>query len=229
MMLASLTALVLAAAPVRVLVLDLEPSGVTPDVAKSIDALVLQGATVDGVEVLAERDIRQLAELEAQKAEMGCDTSSCLAELAGALGAELVLFGSVGKLGGTTTVSLSLFDSKTTQIRRDSVNVEKLGALPREVPPRVRALVEAGLGRAEVRSGPNLLFWGGVGAIGLGGVGLVVGSTVIVLSELTIDDPSELGTRKADAQRNGLIGIGVFAVGTLVAVGGVVLVALAGE
>ena len=59
----------------------------------------------------------------------GCDegSTSCLAELAGAMGARLVLFGDLGKLGDTTVVSLNLFLSDQAQSAgRETVRVKSL-------------------------------------------------------------------------------------------------------
>ena len=144
-MLVALALLVTAADP-RVLVLDLEAVGVEPAVAKSVDPLVLNGAAVDGVTVISQSEIKAIASVEADKAQVtGCDSSACLAELAGALGARLVLFGSVSRLGSTTTVALSVYDNATSAIVRDSLAVTDVGALPATLPSRVRALVTKAL------------------------------------------------------------------------------------
>lgn len=46
---------------------------------------------------------------------MGCGDSSCLAEIAGAMGAEFVVFGDVGKLGETFVINLNLFDNNAVR------------------------------------------------------------------------------------------------------------------
>lgn len=130
-----------AAADPRVLVLELEAVGVEPALARSVDPLVLSGAAVDGVSLISQREIKTIASVEAEKAQLGCDSSSCLSELAGALGARLVLFGSVSRLGSTTTVSFSAYDNATSAIVRDSLAVDDVGALPKQLPERVHALV----------------------------------------------------------------------------------------
>src|SRR5262245_30195349 len=119
----------------------MEAIGVDPSMSRSIDTLVLQGAEGDGVEVIAQAESKKLAEVDAAKQDLDCNASSCLAELAGAMGAQIVLFGSVSQLGETVTVSLSLFDQKTGQIVRDNVTTKNVGSLPLDLPPRVRALV----------------------------------------------------------------------------------------
>lgn len=67
------------------------------------------------LEVVTRSQIVQLLGLERQRQLMGCpeEGSSCLAELSGALGAEFVLTGSIGKLGSTFTASLKLVNTQT--------------------------------------------------------------------------------------------------------------------
>ena len=134
-------ALLVAVADPRLLVLELEPIGVETSLTRSIDPLVLAGAAVDGVSLIAQSEIKTIASVEAEKAQMGCDSSTCLAELAGALGARFVLFGSVSRLGSTTTVALSVYDNTTSTIVRDSLAGDDVGTLPKLLPARVHALV----------------------------------------------------------------------------------------
>src|SRR5438309_267107 len=56
-----------------------------------------------GLKVTSRSEMQALLGLERQKELMGCSdesTASCLAELAGALGADGVLTGTLGKVGG---------------------------------------------------------------------------------------------------------------------------------
>jgi hypothetical protein len=230
-------ALVVAAASTRVLVLDLEAVGVDKDVARSIDPFVANAAAVPGVEVVAQSELKKVADVEAQKAELGCDSSSCLSELAGAMGAQLVLFGSVSKLGSTTTVAIAIFDSSNTGILRDSISVDDVGQLPKALPDKVRSLVErahAHAARAPPASTtsappegvemPSPLYYAGMAGVILGGTGLVAGGVLAAFNEATIDDPSALAGTKKNAQQTGLIGLGVAAAGVVVAgAGGIAL------
>jgi hypothetical protein len=226
-------ALALVAAP-RVLVLNLEPLGVEPEVARAIDPLVLHAVGEVGVDVIAENEIQKIADVEASKAELGCDTSSCLAELAGAMGAELVLFGSVSRLGSTTTVNLSLFDNRSTRIERDALSVQDVGALPKELPARVKDLVarvtQPSRGTQAPKPEPALspLFFVGAGGIGVGALAAVGGGVWLGINEAIIQDPAVAGASKQDAQTAGRIGLGVAVAGLAVAAAGAVLLALSG-
>lgn len=66
------------------------------------------------LDVLASADVRRAVELEGDKRALGCDeNTSCLAEVAGAMGARLVVFGQLGDLDGELVMTLNLFDSQT--------------------------------------------------------------------------------------------------------------------
>ena len=84
------------------------------------------------LELITSKDIQSMAALEADKRDMGCDDSnSCLAELAGALGARLVIFGDVGMLGPNLILGLNLFDSEEAKaISRIIVRTKDLGDFP---------------------------------------------------------------------------------------------------
>ena len=226
-----LAAVVAAPASARVLVLELEPVSVDKQVARSIDPIVLNGAGVDGAEIIAQSEIKAIAAVEAQKADVGCDTSSCLAELAGAMGAQYVLFGSVSKLGSTTTVALSLYDSATGAIARDSLAVADVGLLPKDLPPRVHALVARVL---DVKPAappppapppdadpPGALYYLGLAGVVLGGASVVMGGVLAAANEIAIDDPTALAGTKRNAQATGAVGLVLAGAGALVAAGGI--------
>jgi hypothetical protein len=212
MLVTALCSLVLAASPVRVLALELEPVGVDTSLARAVDPVLLAAAaSVDGVELVSQGEMKKMADLEATKADLGCDTSSCLAELAGAMGARFVLFGSVSRLGEQTTVALSLFDSQSASVTRDLVAVSDVGHLPKELPAHVRGLLAKGAGLAVADEpapgapspGPSVSFIAGVGAAAVGAAALVGGGAWAVVAEGTIQDVNEAGAVKKDAQGQG--------------------------
>jgi len=182
----------------RLLVLDFSAEGdVPPGLVGTVNSLVsAELSTYPDLDVIANADVRRMVELEGARQESGCGDTSCLAELAGALGARLVVFGSVGKLGSATVVNLNLFDSVTAQSTgRQFVEVKDPSELSRALPPRVRRLLErtyadAGLVlpaekliTAEVpapvmkeRSAvPLIVLASGIGAVVVGGVAAGVG------------------------------------------------------
>ena len=101
-------------AKVRVMLPDLE---VTPRFADARAALgqVVAGeaARVEGYELLSADEVRAVLDQEANKQLLGCDETSCLAELAEALDAELVISGRIGETpDGATLVALTLINAR---------------------------------------------------------------------------------------------------------------------
>src|SRR5262249_36153810 len=96
----------------RALVLDLVGDAVGEQTRKSITGLVVVRLAKDPrIDVVSGQELKGLANLEADKQQSGCD-DSCLAEIAGAMDAQLVVNGFVGRLGSLYVVNLSLFDAK---------------------------------------------------------------------------------------------------------------------
>ncbi len=69
----------------------------------------------EGYSVIAPDDIRALLEREATLQMLGCDDDSCLAEIGGALGADLLVKGRVAKLASGFAISLSAVDPARAQ------------------------------------------------------------------------------------------------------------------
>jgi hypothetical protein len=89
-----------------------------------------------GLSVITEQDISTVLGVERQKQLLGCgeDTSSCLVELGSALGAELILTGSIAKLESTWQVNLRVLragDGKVaaTQLAKATSQEQLLEAL----------------------------------------------------------------------------------------------------
>lgn len=120
--------------PTRVLVLDLKSNGVDEAAVRTLNSLVaVAAAEIPIFDVVSGADVQQMIALEAERQQLGCDAqgASCLAELAGAIGAQVVLFGDVGKLGDLYVINLNLFDSiQLKSIGRATLNARDLGDLP---------------------------------------------------------------------------------------------------
>ncbi len=128
----------------KMLVMDLKATLVEEEIVTIITDLVsTELTTYTAFEIITGADMRQMAELEAEKQSVGCaDNNSCLAELAGAMGARLVVFGSVGKLGKNIIVTLNLFDSeKAKSAGRENIRATSLDTLPDQIPVAVKKLV----------------------------------------------------------------------------------------
>lgn len=214
-------ALLLATAPApaktKILVLDLEASGIDPDRAKLVNSL-LPGAVAryPDLEVVSAGDVRKLVQLDADKSAAGCNADSCLAELAGALGAQRVVFGSIGSLGALTVIQLSLFDTKAaTAVARERIE----NKTPEELPTQLDGAVAALLGRASASTGPSALVTGGFIGAGAGAVvALASGAYAFVLDD-RLTRAATSGSDKHDALSQGPWFIGASAVGAVVAVG----------
>jgi hypothetical protein len=128
----------------QVLVLDLQRGSETPaNIARTLtDLLTVEASNHPGLKVLSGADLRSLAELESERAMLGCDDSSCLAELAGAIGARFVITGRVSKLGGLWLMQLSLFDAIAAEaISRVALKATSVEAFVDELPGGVKTLL----------------------------------------------------------------------------------------
>lgn len=206
----------------RLLVLDFTAeSDVGAGLVNSIGSLVsAEIATYPDLDVIANADVRRMVELEGARQQSGCSEASCLAELAGALGARLVVFGSVGTLGSATVVNLNLFDSVTAQSTgREFVEVKDPSDLSRVLPRHIRSLLKrtydaAGLvlpaekvvmapvtAPATVDRGPlpTILLASGIGGVVVGGVGAVVGLSPWFAYSGNVTDFKALNVNDADS------------------------------
>lgn len=130
---------------VKVISLDLKGSNVAPeDVSLLSGLLAVELGAYEALEVVSGAEVRQMIELEGEKQMLGCESSaSCLGEIAGALGARLVAFGEVGRLGTRTVLNLSLHDSATNKnVGRASLQGDGVEQLADGVAEAVATLVE---------------------------------------------------------------------------------------
>lgn len=105
---------VLAAAPeparvVHVAVTDLGVEGVEPRVARIFaSSLVYEVRKLERTSVLGYDEIRAMLDVEAERQLTGCtgEESSCLAEVANALGADIVVMGALTRVGDTHVIAL---------------------------------------------------------------------------------------------------------------------------
>src|SRR3954468_17725021 len=87
----------------KILVLDVQPvDDASKKPAKVLSELLLtEISNLHRFEVLGQSDLATLTGLEREKKMLGCsdDATSCMAEVAGALGAPYVFAGTVGRVG----------------------------------------------------------------------------------------------------------------------------------
>jgi hypothetical protein len=99
----------------RVFVLSLGSTGVEATLAKGLSEVFASTVRklLPGTAVLGQDDVVRLLEVERQRDLFGCaDNVSCLAEIAGALGADLFAVGSVGKVGAVYLLTLKLIRAR---------------------------------------------------------------------------------------------------------------------
>lgn len=79
------------------------------------DALVGELRKHAGFSVVSPSEIVTLIGFEREKQLLGCADSGCLAEIAGAMGADRLVSGSIGRLGGSTMVTITALDARKAQ------------------------------------------------------------------------------------------------------------------
>jgi len=226
---ALLTMLALAAPaappPARLLALSPKVVGIGADDARLLhQALVAQLGRASGVVVIGAAELTQLAELGSSKLELGCDADACLAELAGAIDAEYVVFTELGRLDGRAVAHLGLWDQRGgVIIRRASGTADSIEALSRQLDVLVAELLSPLSARGVVAASPSttspLLLAGvittsaGVGVAALSAVGIAFAKNVI-------DDGSWSTAFRLQAQQAGPgLVAGVVVGGTVAVVG----------
>lgn len=128
----------------KLLVLDLAANGVPAGAARTLSEAVLgelHARSSGGV--LGMSDVKALLGLEAAKQLAGCSESECIAQVGGAMGANLVISGSVGALGSARVLSLVLLDVAQAKVlaRAQRKAGEDLAALADAVPGVVEELI----------------------------------------------------------------------------------------
>jgi hypothetical protein len=101
-------------ATVRMMLPDLDVSPRFANAAAVLGQVVAaEAGKLHGYTLLTSSDVRAVLDQEASKQLVGCDDNGCLAELAEALDAELVVSGKVGETpDGTPLVSLTLINAR---------------------------------------------------------------------------------------------------------------------
>jgi hypothetical protein len=95
---------------------------------------------VPGIQLVTQQEIAALLGFEKQRALLGCQSESCVAEVGGALGVERLIIGSLSKLGESWLITLRLMDAKKARTiaqadrrLRNGTLDDVLDALPRMV------------------------------------------------------------------------------------------------
>jgi hypothetical protein len=87
--------------------------GVPKETAQLLgDALAGELRRRPGISVLTQTDVAALLGVERTRQMLGCTDSGCMAEIGGALGADRVVHGSIGRVGESLVVNLSALDPR---------------------------------------------------------------------------------------------------------------------
>lgn len=129
------------------------PDGATVETLTQLVAVA--ASNMEGTEVLSSKDVQDIVSLEADKQLAGCeDTGACLAEVAGALGARLVVFGHLGRLDDVLVLTLNLFDADSaSSAGRSVVRATSVSELGDKAEHAVQELVARGLSRIAPAAG----------------------------------------------------------------------------
>jgi hypothetical protein len=185
------------------LALVLAAAAPTADDARFITSIVASAvADHPRVDVITQEDVRKAVAVEAERQSLGCSEQSCLAEVASAMGARIVVFGSVGTFADDYAVEVSAFDAETaSSLGRAVLNGPSLKDVAAEAKERAAGFRDKGIaglgseGRLRVlvldfelrnvaaqtttttttEASFTGLQWAGIGAGAVAGVALVVG------------------------------------------------------
>lgn len=99
-----------------VLVLDPVETDIDPDIRVAVSGkMAAELSTVRRFDVLTAADIRAMTALEANRQLAGCDDESCMAEIADALGADLVVSWDISRIGSKRIITVRFFDARTSK------------------------------------------------------------------------------------------------------------------
>ncbi len=116
---------------VAVLALEAQGNALQPIAGVLSDVVATDLSRRSWLQVLSSSDIASMLGFERQKALLGCsEEASCMAEIGAALGSEVLVSGSLGKLGDTFVLTLRAYDTvRGVALGRDTATLEKEGEL----------------------------------------------------------------------------------------------------
>ena len=101
----------------RVAVYDLEVAEIDPKVQRVVtDSVIIELRKLQNVNVVGMAEIQAMLDHESEKAIMGCADESCLADIAGALGVDVLVIGSMAKVGDEHVLALRRVDQRAAEV-----------------------------------------------------------------------------------------------------------------
>ncbi len=173
----------------RILVLSMQAKGVPGAAAETVESLItVKLSEREQLNVVSRADLAAALQVEADREVLGCNDESCLAEIAGALDARLVVHGDVSSLDGQLLITVSLFDAEQARaLARESVAARRLIDVAERLTPLVHNLLADLLGHERIEVAPvedegftkeDIVFLGGTSVAVVGG-GLIALSVVL--------------------------------------------------
>lgn len=163
-----------AAAEARVFVFAFRGDDVDAKALRAIQRDVTEALAELGYEAVSSDDVTSMLDVEAARQAASCEgENSCLSEIAGSLGAALVVTGRVVVIDGEHELALTLLDTSGARVKgRSSARAVELRALRDTSRAAARRLF--GIEDAPPPStSPNLLLIGGIVGVGVGMVGAI--------------------------------------------------------
>lgn len=99
--------------PLKLAMPDLQVVNIEAKEAAFYTEHLAQAMKYPEVSVVTAREMATFLGLERQRQLLGCDATSCITELAGALGADVVVMGDVARLGGGVQVNVKVLSATT--------------------------------------------------------------------------------------------------------------------
>lgn len=128
----------------RLLVLHLNPRGADTATARSVDAILVRALSQydEVLDVISSNSTKLSVDFDADRLPSGCDRGACLAELADAVDARLIVFGNVSRVDGLYWVGFSLYDAERDRsLARVATVGDSLVSMEAEIRNQAHAVV----------------------------------------------------------------------------------------
>jgi TolB-like protein len=177
------------------LVFDLtNDAGVDKGVANTLVEIVIERITdLKKYNVVGQKDLDKMLFWEQNKQLKGCTDTSCLVQIAGAMGAQYYVEGSIGGVGDQYVVTLKLIDAGSVRVlERVTEKIKKDdNTLAKTIEPAVDVIMGVKRKEAQATVAPggrvDKKFWGMTGTCAGAGV-VVLGGVFSVLAKKAGDD-----------------------------------------
>lgn len=134
--------------PMKLAAMELRASSpkIDPKLLPLLNELMLAVITEDGrfEQVISGADLRDLLDMEQQKAALGCEASNCMAEIGKALDVPFMLTAELGMIGGQAVFNLKILDIDRAEVlAREGGVIQGTDGLPDLVRASVKKAVDS--------------------------------------------------------------------------------------